>query len=101
MNNKNKSVIVTGANSGLGFEAAGQLAEAGYGHIILACRTVEKAEAARQELIQRVGSDPFETLAVELTSIDSATAAADELIARGGSIAVQTVPLTRYPALTK
>ena len=33
-----KSALVTGANSGLGFEAAAQLAEAGYGRVILADR---------------------------------------------------------------
>ena len=42
------TALVTGANSGLGFEAAAQLAEAGYGRVILACRTLEKAETARQ-----------------------------------------------------
>ncbi|MCP4419446.1 MAG: SDR family NAD(P)-dependent oxidoreductase, partial [Chloroflexi bacterium] len=53
-----KTACVTGANSGLGFEAAAQLAEAGYGRIILACRTLAKAETAKQALTERVGSDP-------------------------------------------
>jgi NAD(P)-dependent dehydrogenase (short-subunit alcohol dehydrogenase family) len=30
----NKTALVTGANSGLGFEAAAQLAEAGYSRVI-------------------------------------------------------------------
>lgn len=50
-----KTVLVTGANSGLGFEAAAQLAEAGWGKVILACRTVEKAEAAKAKLVERTG----------------------------------------------
>ena len=86
MSNNNKSVLVTGANSGLGFEAAGQLAEAGYGRVILACRSLEKAEGARKQLIERVGSDPFETLVVDVSSIASATAAASDLVTRGESL---------------
>ena len=40
-----KTALVTGANSGLGFEAAAQLAEAGYGRVILACRRIRQAGA--------------------------------------------------------
>ncbi len=47
-----KTVLVTGANSGLGFEAARQLAEAGWGKVILACRSESKAEAARVRLVE-------------------------------------------------
>ena len=52
-----KTALVTGANSGLGFEAAAQLAKEGYGKIILACRSLEKAGAAREQLAARVASD--------------------------------------------
>jgi NAD(P)-dependent dehydrogenase (short-subunit alcohol dehydrogenase family) len=81
-----KTALVTGANSGLGFEAAAQLAEAGYSRVILACRTLEKAEAAKQALAERVGVDPFETLVVDVSSVASAKAAGDELVRRGHSI---------------
>lgn len=84
--NNTKSVLVTGANSGLGFEAAAQLAEQGYGRVILACRSLEKAEAAKRQLADRVGSGPFETLAVDVASIASAQAASDELVRRGQPI---------------
>ncbi|MFQ5433668.1 MAG: SDR family NAD(P)-dependent oxidoreductase [Anaerolineae bacterium] len=81
-----KTALVTGANSGLGFEAAAQLAEAGYSRVILACRTLEKAEAAKQALSLRVGSDLFDTLAVDVSSIASAQAASNELVKRGHPI---------------
>ncbi|MCP5096572.1 MAG: SDR family NAD(P)-dependent oxidoreductase [Chloroflexi bacterium] len=81
-----KTALVTGANSGLGYEAAAQLAEAGYRRVILACRTLAKAEGAKQTLAVRVGSDPFETLEVDVSSIASAQAASDELIRRGNPI---------------
>ena len=84
--NSNKTALVTGANSGLGFEAAAQLAEAGYGKIILACRTIDKAEGAKKALAERVGSDPYETVAVDVSSVASAEAAGKELVGRGNTI---------------
>ncbi|MCO4761709.1 MAG: SDR family NAD(P)-dependent oxidoreductase [Myxococcales bacterium] len=82
----NKTALVTGANSGLGFEAAAQLAEAGFGRVIVACRTLDKAEGARALLAKRVGSDPFEALAVDVADIASSEAAVAELISRGQPI---------------
>ncbi len=75
----NKTALVTGANSGLGFEAAAQLAEAGWGRVILACRTQDKAEAARVRLVERTGKDPFSGLAVDTSEVGSANAACDQL----------------------
>ena len=60
-----KAVLVTGSNSGIGFEAVAQLAEAGWGKVILACRTEAKAEAARAWLVERTGKDSFELLAMD------------------------------------
>jgi NAD(P)-dependent dehydrogenase (short-subunit alcohol dehydrogenase family) len=81
--NANKTVLVTGANSGLGFEAAAQLAERGWGTVILACRTEDKAEGARSRLVERTGKDVFVTLAIDTSEVASAQAAADEIEARG------------------
>lgn len=77
------TAVVTGANSGLGYEAAAQLAEAGYGRVVLACRSESKAEEARRSLVERAGRDPFEVLVVDVASIASANAAADEIARRG------------------
>jgi len=85
-NHTNHTALVTGANSGLGFEAAAQLAEGGYGRVILACRTLQKAEGARAALVERVGSDPFDTLAIDVADIASSKGAAAELIGRGHHI---------------
>ena len=40
-----KTYIITGANSGLGFETAKRIAKKGY-RVILACRNMEKGYAA-------------------------------------------------------
>ncbi len=79
MNNQTKTALVTGANSGFGFESAAQLAEDGYGRIILATRTMEKAELAKEQLIQRTGKHIFEGLAVDLSEPKSAQKAVDML----------------------
>lgn len=39
-----KTYIITGANSGLGFETAKRIAKKGY-RVILACRNMEKGSA--------------------------------------------------------
>jgi NAD(P)-dependent dehydrogenase (short-subunit alcohol dehydrogenase family) len=86
MSKADKTALVTGANSGLGFEAEAQLAEAGWGKVILACRSIEKAEAARAQLVERTGKDPFDVLAVDTSEVASANAASDELRNRGARI---------------
>jgi NAD(P)-dependent dehydrogenase (short-subunit alcohol dehydrogenase family) len=54
--------------------------------VILACRTVEKAETARALLKERTGKDPFQALAMDTSEIASANAAADELSRRGEKV---------------
>ena len=85
---ENETVVVTGANAGLGFEAAAQFAERGYGTVVLACRTEEKAEAAAAALRSRTGKDVFATLAVDVADLASARAAADALAARASRVDV-------------
>lgn len=45
-NLKGKTIIVVGANTGIGFEAAQHFARMDAGRLILACRSQEKGEAA-------------------------------------------------------
>ena len=89
--NKDENIIkgialVTGANSGIGFETVFQLASAGYSKVILGCRTLEKGEAARKLLIERGSKDVFETLAVDVSEVESAIRASEELISKGYKI---------------
>jgi len=45
----NKTVLITGANSGIGFETAKDLANRN-ARVIMACRNVEAGETAKKEV---------------------------------------------------
>ena len=70
-----RTAVVTGANSGLGLSTARELARAG-AHVVLACRNLEKGEAARRE----VGSDA-ELEQLDLASLESVKAFAERFLA--------------------
>lgn len=71
---ENHIALVTSTNTDLGFEAAAQLAERSYGQVILACRTNEKVETARRQLVERVGKDVFDILAIDVLTSTLASA---------------------------
>ncbi|VUZ41849.1 unnamed protein product, partial [Hymenolepis diminuta] len=50
-----KLVVITGANSGIGRETAAELARRG-ATVIMACRDIEKAEAAKADIIADYGT---------------------------------------------
>lgn len=81
-----RTALVTGASSGLGFEAAAQLADQGYRRVIITGRTENKAETARSQLVDRTGKSVFETLVVDNGHLDTIEAAATLLAERGGKI---------------
>jgi WW domain-containing oxidoreductase len=70
---KGKTVLITGCNSGLGFETMRVLASRG-ASIIGAARTVEKARTAASEI-----SGEVTPVACELSDLDSIVACADEI----------------------
>lgn len=75
-----KSVLITGANAGLGKEAAKQFSmRAEVEKIILACRSFEKAEKARIELTEYCERDIFEILILDISNIKSIKNAVTEL----------------------
>lgn len=64
-------VVVTGGNSGIGFEAARALVEKG-ARVIIACRNEAKAEdAARQIEDVTTGEGTVEAMTLDLASLDS------------------------------
>ncbi len=74
-------MIVTGANSGLGFETAWMLAARG-AHVIMACRNPSKAETALAEARKRAPGATLETMALDLASLASVRAFAATVQAR-------------------
>ena len=73
-----KIAVVTGANSGLGFEVAYGLAERGAA-LVLACRDPKKAEDARARLIAAFPHAAVDFLPLDLASLSSVTGFAAEL----------------------
>jgi NAD(P)-dependent dehydrogenase (short-subunit alcohol dehydrogenase family) len=75
-----KRVIVTGANSGTGQEAARRLAEAG-AHVIMAVRTVAKGDQARAGILARHPGASLEVRRIDLADLASVREFSDGLLA--------------------
>ena len=65
-----KTVIITGANTGIGLETAVDLAKRN-ARVILACRSVERGETAAVEVRKRSGNDNVVFVQLDLASLDS------------------------------
>lgn len=65
-----KVAIVTGANSGIGFETAKALAEKG-AEVVLACRDPEKANIAEKEIRSMVRTAKLEVIHLDLANLAS------------------------------
>lgn len=80
-----KHAVVTGANTGLGIETARVLALRG-ARVTLACRDMDKAEAARKRIVEgnggAVSDSDVHLLRLDLAHLDSVRGAAAELISR-------------------
>ncbi|MFJ2619493.1 SDR family NAD(P)-dependent oxidoreductase [Glutamicibacter sp. NPDC087344] len=98
-----KTMVVTGANAGLGFFTSLALAEAG-AHVVLACRNQARAERAIEQIRARVPQASLEFMQFDSGSLESAMGLAaelrsrtvDALIANAGMI---HTPATRQPGL--
>jgi NAD(P)-dependent dehydrogenase (short-subunit alcohol dehydrogenase family) len=66
--------MVTGANSGIGWETVRLLAESG-AHVVLACRSSERAADAERRILERAPSGSVEVLTMDLADLDSVAAA--------------------------
>lgn len=75
-NLKGKIAIVTGGNSGLGYESVKALARKN-AHVILAARNNEKAHAARATLLKEVPNGSIEIMPLDLSDLESVRAFAD------------------------
>ena len=73
-----RTAVITGANSGLGFEAATVLAARG-ATVVLACRDLEKAKEAADRIAESVPGAAVQVQRLDLAALASVRAAASEL----------------------
>src|SRR5437868_2955888 len=69
-------VIITGANSGVGYESAIALARKG-ARIVMGCRSLDKAERAKQDILKLVPNAKLEVMQLDLGSLKSVHSFAD------------------------
>jgi protochlorophyllide reductase len=92
------TVIVTGASSGVGLYAAKALAKRGW-YVIMACRNLEKAETAAQEV--GIPKDSYKILHIDLGSLDSVRQFINDFRATGRSLEALVCNAAIYMPLIK
>lgn len=80
-----KHIIITGSNSGIGFEAAKVLAAKG-AHVTLACRNADKAKAAQAQILKAHKNATVETGSLDLASLKSVAAFAKAYRKKQGTL---------------
>jgi NAD(P)-dependent dehydrogenase (short-subunit alcohol dehydrogenase family) len=73
-----KTIIVTGSNSGIGKEAALNLAKSGY-QVLMLCRDSEKSKQAQKEIIAQTGNENVFLIPVDLSDPQSIQAAVETI----------------------
>ncbi len=66
-----RTVIITGASSGLGFETAKKIAQNKDYEVILACRNIDKANKIRKEIVCDTGNDNVIVMKIDTSSLES------------------------------
>ena len=74
-----KKVIITGGNSGIGYQAAKQLAEKGW-LVTLFCRRKASAEQACEEIRQQTGNPQVDYILADLSDLESVKKAVEQYI---------------------
>jgi NAD(P)-dependent dehydrogenase (short-subunit alcohol dehydrogenase family) len=77
--------IVTGANSGIGYQTARYLSRAG-ATVILACRSAAKGDAARAKIVSDNGAAKVEVRVLDVADLDSVRRFAAEFLSEGKAL---------------
>ena len=99
-----KNVVITGANSGIGYESALHFAAKG-DHVIMACRSLDKAEKAQQQILEKAPAANITIIKLDVSNLESVAefsrlfaeqvGSLDILINNAGIVAI---PLSRNSA---
>ncbi|RXW18593.1 hypothetical protein EST38_g7258 [Candolleomyces aberdarensis] len=81
-----QTVIVVGANTGLGFEAAKHFARMNPGRLVLACRSKEKGAAAAYKIREETRCQTVELQLLDLSKFSSVIAFADNFLRDGSRL---------------
>jgi protochlorophyllide reductase len=92
------TVIITGASSGVGLQAARALAQRGW-YVVMACRDLEKAEKAAQSV--GMAQDSYTILFVDLASLESVRQFVTDFRASGRSLEALVCNAAIYMPLLK
>jgi len=96
-----ESVLITGANSGLGFEVSKIFAHKG-DRIIAVCRTIEKANSTKKRILELYPESEIIPMEAELSSLDSIKSMVNKLeIAVDFLICNAGISNTKAPELSK
>lgn len=76
---KGRVAIVTGANNGIGFETTLVLAKVGY-KVVMACRNIEKAELAKEKIMQDLPYSELDVLRLDLSDLNSVREFSEQFI---------------------
>ena len=76
-----KKVIITGGNSGIGYQSAKQLAEKGWS-VTLFCRRKEAAVQACEKIRQQTGNPHVDYILIDLSDLESIKKAVEQYIQR-------------------
>ncbi len=74
----NKLCVITGANSGIGFETAKALAQKG-AYLVMVCRNEDKAEEARSTIIEETSNHGIDIVACDFSIQSEIRKAAEEI----------------------
>lgn len=76
-----QTIIITGANSGIGFLISKTLVKLG-GHIVMACRNLKKAEQAKHDIVNAFHDAKIDIIHLDQDDFDSCKRFIDEVIAK-------------------
>ncbi|WP_116108049.1 SDR family oxidoreductase [Lewinella sp. IMCC34191] len=77
---QDRTVLITGANDGIGRATAERLAHKGY-HLVLACRDETKAQRTADELVRKTGNENIDTIPLDLADLASVRDASELYLA--------------------